>query len=172
MKRRLNVRLCLSIALALAGEFTSARQNISAEVASSGVTPTNAAFTQHVAALANRLPTGFTVIVQPPFVVLGDESPDVVSRRAKQTVKWAVDKLKQDFFHRDPQEIIDIWLFKDGASYTNHAKLLFDDSPSSRFGYYSAANHALIMNIGTGGGTLVHEIVHPFMRANFLNCPA
>jgi hypothetical protein len=28
------------------------------------------------------------------------------------------------------------------------------------------------MNIATGGGTLVHEIVHPFMRANFPQCPA
>ena len=28
------------------------------------------------------------------------------------------------------------------------------------------------MNIGTGGGTLVHEIVHPFMAANFPNCPS
>ena len=28
------------------------------------------------------------------------------------------------------------------------------------------------MNIGTGGGTLVHEIVHPFVEANFPECPA
>ena len=28
------------------------------------------------------------------------------------------------------------------------------------------------MNIATGGGTLVHEIVHPFMAANFPGCPA
>jgi len=28
------------------------------------------------------------------------------------------------------------------------------------------------MNISTGGGTLVHEIVHPFMSANFPQCPA
>jgi hypothetical protein len=28
------------------------------------------------------------------------------------------------------------------------------------------------MNIATGGGTLVHEIVHPFMAANFPSCPA
>src|SRR6266404_81115 len=135
-------------------------------------TPVNSAFTRHLTQLAKQVPEGFTVIVQSPFVVLGDEPPDVVRRRTIQTVKWAVDKLKQDYFRKDPQEIIDIWLFKGGASYTNHAKLLFDDSPSSRFGYYSAANHALIMNIGTGGGTLVHEIVHPFMRANFPNCPA
>ena len=28
------------------------------------------------------------------------------------------------------------------------------------------------MNIATGGGTLVHEIVHPFIAANFPACPA
>jgi hypothetical protein len=28
------------------------------------------------------------------------------------------------------------------------------------------------MNIGTGGGTLVHEIVHPFVEANFPSCPS
>jgi hypothetical protein len=28
------------------------------------------------------------------------------------------------------------------------------------------------MNIATGGGTLVHEIVHPFMYANFPECPS
>ena len=29
-----------------------------------------------------------------------------------------------------------------------------------------------IMNIATGGGTLVHEIVHPYVEANFPGCPA
>jgi hypothetical protein len=28
------------------------------------------------------------------------------------------------------------------------------------------------MNIDTGGGTLVHEIVHPFIAANFPECPS
>jgi hypothetical protein len=29
-----------------------------------------------------------------------------------------------------------------------------------------------VMNISTGGGTLVHEIVHPFMASNFPACPS
>ena len=134
-------------------------------------TETNAAFAAHLAQLAGKVPAGFTVVVQPPFVVLGDETSDIVNQRATRTVKWAVDKLKQDYFQRDPEEIIDIWLFRDNASYTNHTQRLFQEHPTTRFGYYSAAQHALIMNIGTGGGTLVHEIVHPFIRANFPNCP-
>ena len=133
-------------------------------------TSTNAAFAEHLARL--KLPEGFTVVAQAPFVVIGDESPALVRARATNTVKWAVDKLKQDYFQRDPAEIIDIWLFRDRTSYTNHARLLFNDTPTTPFGYYSARHHALIMNISTGGGTLVHEIVHPFMSANFPECPA
>ncbi len=131
---------------------------------------TSSALTQHAAELNKTVPPGFTVIIQPPFVVLGDESPEMVRSRAIKTVKWAVDKLKQDYFVVDP-EPIDIWLFRDKDSYEKHARDLFNDTPTTRFGYYSAAHRALIMNIATGGGTLVHEIVHPFMRANFPECP-
>jgi hypothetical protein len=69
-------------------------------------------------------------------------------------------------------EILDIWLFKDGDSYRRHARQLFGSEPTTPYGYYSSANRALVMNIETGGGTLVHEIVHPFIEANFPDCPA
>jgi hypothetical protein len=129
-------------------------------------------FDRHVAELKKRLPSkDFTIVVQPPFVVIGDGPADEVRRRADDTVKWTVDKLKQDYFTEDPKEILDIWLFKDAESYANNAQLLFNDTPSTPYGYYSPKNKALIMNIGTGGGTLVHEIVHPFMEANFPECP-
>ncbi len=49
---------------------------------------------------------------------------------------------------------------------------LFGHTPTSPYGYYSPTEKALIMNIATGGGTLVHEIVHPFVAANFPACPS
>jgi hypothetical protein len=113
----------------------------------------------------------FSFVIQRPFVVVGDESRQAVQEHAEATVKWAVDRLKRDFFPSDPKEILDIWLFKDTASYEKHAALLFGDNPTTPYGYYSSTHKALIMNISTGGGTLVHEIVHPFMEANFPACP-
>jgi hypothetical protein len=113
----------------------------------------------------------FSFVIQRPFVVIGDETKQAVQQHAEGTVKWAVDRLKQDFFTKDPNGILDIWLFKDAASYEKHARLLFGDEPTTPYGYYSSTHKALIMNIETGGGTLVHEIVHPFMEANFPACP-
>ncbi len=137
-----------------------------------GVEHANADFARHVEQLKKRLPSNdFSVVVAPPFVVVGDEPPQVVEQRAADTVKWAVERLKRDFFTKDPQEILDIWLFKDAPSYERHTQLIFGEQPTTPYGYYSSAHKALIMNIATGGGTLVHEIVHPFMEANFPACP-
>jgi hypothetical protein len=125
-----------------------------------------------LAAVTKVLPAGFTAIAEPPFVVVGDEPEEVVRRRAITTVRLAVTRLKQEFFARDPDEVITIWLFKDRASYEAGTFQIFGERPTTPFGYYSARHQALIMNIATGGGTLVHEIVHPFIRANFPACPS
>ncbi len=114
----------------------------------------------------------FNFVVQKPFIVIGDEAPARVEQRAISTVKWAVDRLKSAYFAKDPKHILSVWLFKDKASYRKHTKALFDDDPGTPYGYYSSAERALIMNIATGGGTLVHEIVHPFIEANFEDCPS
>ena len=44
--------------------------------------------------------------------------------------------------------------------------------PFSPYGFANGDHRALVMNISTGGGTLVHEIVHPFIEANFPDSPA
>ncbi len=122
--------------------------------------------------LRTRVPQGFTVVEQPPFVVAGDAPPDQVEAVARATVRWAVQRLQQDFFADDPNRVLTIWLFKDAASYEHHNLRLFGTQPTTPFGYYSSAQNALVMNISTGGGTLVHELVHPLMESNFADCPA
>jgi hypothetical protein len=115
---------------------------------------------------------GFGLVIEPPFIVLGDLEPAELSAVAKSTVRWAVGRLKADFFAKDPERILDIWLFRDATSYEQNAQRLFGAAPTTPYGYYSSEHDALVMNIATGGGTLVHEIVHPFIEANFPDCPA
>jgi hypothetical protein len=129
-------------------------------------------YARHVEQLRKRLPSGeFEIVVEKPFVVVGDGGRAAVEEHARGTVRWAVVLLKKDYFTKDPREILDIWLFKDSASYNRHATDLFGGKPTTPYGYYSPAYRSLVMNIETGGGTLVHEIVHPFVEANFPECP-
>jgi hypothetical protein len=156
-------------------EWTLVRLRLEVTQAIGRATPgksRNGEYAQHIRKVRSKLPQGnFTIVLERPFVVIGDEETETVKRHARDTVKWAVDRLKQDYFERNPSEIIDVWLFQDATSYEENAKKLFGGQPSTPYGYYSARHRALVMNIATGAGTLVHEIVHPFMAANFPECP-
>ena len=134
---------------------------------------TDADFARHIRKLRSKLPSDdFHIVLQKPFVVIGNESKAMVKRRAEGTVKWAVEKIKADYFDEDPDEIIDVWLFKDRETYEKYNLELWGSKPHTPFGYYSPRHDVLVMNISTGGGTLVHEIVHPFMASNFPDCPS
>lgn len=132
-----------------------------------------AAFAQHIRALKERHSMGrFNLALAPPFVVIGDESADKVQRYADDIVRWAVTRLGAKLFDKSPQTIHDIWLFGDAPSYRRNTKALFGIDPDTPYGFSSRAHRALVMDISTGGGTLVHEIVHPFVAADFPGCPA
>ncbi len=122
---------------------------------------------QRAAGLRGR----FAFVVEPPFVVAGDAGRADVKRHAEGLIRWSVSELKKHYFAKDPSTIVTIWLFKDSASYLANSTRLSGEAPGTPFGYYSPRLGALIMNISTGGGTLVHEIVHPFMEANVPGCP-
>jgi len=91
---------------------------------------TDADYAQHIRQLKTRLPSDeFEIVLQKPFVVVGDGGIENVKRTATSTVKWAVDKIKQDYFSKDPEFIIDVWLFKNPASYKKHNVKLFGSAP-------------------------------------------
>lgn len=131
----------------------------------------DADFTAHLAALKPTVPAGFTVRIEKPFVVIGDQDPAEVERQAVGVVRWAAALLTKDFFPKPPDAIYDIWLFRDKESYDRQVAKLTGTPPISVYGFCSPAKRALYMNIATGGGTLVHEMTHAYMHGNAPQCP-
>jgi hypothetical protein len=122
--------------------------------------------------LTPRIISKFHIVLERPFLVIGDDSPTRVRQWSQGTIRWAVDRLKRQYFSKNPDHVINIWLFKDKPSYEQNVRDIFGRRPHTPFGYYSPSEKALVMNIDTGGGTLVHEIVHPLVAANFPDCPS
>ncbi len=114
---------------------------------------------------------GLTVVIEAPFVIVVDE-PGVALTRRVNFIKWTTGLIEKDFFPKRPDKLIEIWLFKNERTYRKGAKKFFNDEPDTPYGYYSPEDDALIMNIGPGAGTLSHELVHPYMEANFPNVPS
>jgi len=154
---------CIAIALFAATSIASADT----------VAPTKENLQARKAALEKKLAgAGFSVMIEGTFVVVGDEGPKMVAHRATGIMRWCINLLEKDFFAAKPGKVIEVWLFANEKTYRKGAKKYFDDEPTTPYGYYSSADDALIMNIGPCAGTLTHELVHPYMEANFPNVPS
>jgi hypothetical protein len=137
------------------------------------VAPTARSLEERAAALRERYgPHGLTVLVEAPFVLVGDEEPAVLRGHAEHIVRWAVRRLEKDFFDTPPRDIVEVWLLGSDDSYRAHARAVFGDEPDTPYGYFNPTHRVLVMNIATGGGTLVHELVHPYIDSDFPACPS
>ena len=146
---------------------------VALQVTNVAAEPTADQLAERKAALEKRLDgQGFTVVVEPPFVIVGDESAKTVKHHASGILHWAISLLEAEYFKQRPDKLIEIWLFKNEKTYRKGAKQFFGDDPDTPYGYYSSEHDAMVMNIGPGAGTLTHEVVHPYMEANFPNVPS
>lgn len=123
------------------------------------------------AQLRGYLPAGFHVEIADPFVVVVEGSPDRAAEVASD-VREVVDELRASIFERDPHTVTDIWVFADTVSFRKGTREMLDDWPRTLSGYYSPSRRAVIVNAASGSTTLRHEVVHPFLAANYPDLPA
>jgi hypothetical protein len=111
------------------------------------------------------------VIVRAPFVIAGDLSQHALSNWYEQTIGPATRAMQRLYFRTPPDAPITVYLFSSEESYDRYTEALFGESGVSVYGYYKPMDRTLVMNIGTGGGTLVHELTHALMDFDFPEVP-
>jgi hypothetical protein len=133
--------------------------------------------------LRKQLDDTFAVIVKPPFVIAGNMSADDVQAHAQGSVLSPADAMWKSYFKHKPDKVITVLLFTDqgvappkddkavGYVYRKWARQLFNDTDVSYYGYYKPDKRTMVMNIDTGGGTLVHELTHALIVYDFANVP-
>jgi hypothetical protein len=163
----------LSIIAATASTVRAATASTPAAPATPATRPT---IEQRCRLLAERWRERFdaermTCAVSPPFVVAGDGGRQRLNRYVDHTIRAADAALERKFFDRArPDEPVLILLFESAESYERLAKKWLGDDPSTPYGYFRRDN-IMVMNVGTGTGTLVHELVHALIRPDFPDVP-
>ncbi len=113
---------------------------------------------------------GYTGKVVRPFVLVV-KGPPALREDAEQTVTWARDRLRADFFDHEPGKPLTIWIFPDEETYMRETSAVLGTIPETPYGFYRPCKRSLIVNAGSGWGTLVHELVHAYIDADFPGAP-
>jgi hypothetical protein len=122
--------------------------------------------------MSRELGPGFTVDVVRPFVMATNAGPATRRNTRDAILVRYYEAFYRDFMDKRPDYPISVYLFRDDKDFKSWAAKLFGDRPKTPFGYYKAREKALVMNITTGGGTLVHEMTHALTAVDFPAIPA
>jgi hypothetical protein len=135
--------------------------------------PDPAVIAQMKAALVAELDGSFVILNVGPWVLATDLDAASARNFATSTISRYAASIQRQLFTKEARSApVKVYLFKDKASYETWNLKLFNEKPSTPYGYYSRGRNALVMNIGTGGGTLLHEMTHAMAEVDFPGIPA
>lgn len=93
---------------------------------------TDADYAQHIHGLKKRLPgEDFHVVLEKPFVVVGNDSGETVQQHSTHTVQWAVNRLKKDYFTKEAIADQRVPAFKTLCSTTRHE--FYEEDPGANY---------------------------------------
>jgi hypothetical protein len=104
-------------------------------------------------------------------VLAGNGTPQQLAGYRDNTVLSSAKALGAQYFKAPLDEPVLILLFETEEPYKRLAKKWFDDEDVPHYGFYSHSNHTMLMNVGTGTGTLVHELTHALIAPDFPTVP-
>ncbi len=163
--------LTVSLLLLTAAKLTCQREPVSPAPAVLPEPTLDAQCDLRAEVIRRRDPERINVVTASPFVVAGDLSPEQLQRYLDKTVLPAARALWTEFVTARPRRPIIILLFGDERSYRHYARQWYGDTDVPFFGYFRQNQNTLVMNIDTGGGTLVHELTHALTAVDFPDIP-
>jgi hypothetical protein len=107
-------------------------------------------------------------IVRTPYVVAGDLEPAKLQQIFDETIRPSAAAMHREYFELPPTDPISILLFSDEATYRAYTLKLFGQSRTSIYGYYKPSVRTVVVNLGAGDGTIVHELTHALID---FDCP-
>ncbi len=122
--------------------------------------------------IQKELGKDFTVKRQDKIFFIASNASPRLTRRCMGTVRGMYNFLYRDYLKKRPTRPLRVYLFKDKASYRDYCKRTYSSPPSTPFGFYMSHERKMVMNIGTGTGTLAHEMVHPLLAEDFPKVPS
>lgn len=111
------------------------------------------------------------VLVRALFVLAGDFDETELGELYENTIAPAVRALRHSYFDADPDAPVTVLVFRGEESYNRYCERLFDERGISIYGYYKPKLRTLVLNLGTGQGTLLHELTHALVDFDFPDIP-
>lgn len=121
--------------------------------------------------LDKHLAENDSLIVRAPFILAGDLSEAELDRVWRDIIVPTRRALSLAYFDAEPTQPITLLLYSNETAYRDAAQRLDGRESANYYGYYIRTDRRIVANIGTGEGTLAHELVHALTHFDYPDMP-
>lgn len=121
--------------------------------------------------LRTRLPQGFVTLVRPPFVLAGDIDAERLAALHDNAVRPVARALWRAYFDRTPDGPVTLVVLATDERYRQIARDLDGYDVTSYAAYYNRDARRIVFTVGSGSGTLAHELTHALVQFDFPDLP-
>lgn len=122
-------------------------------------------------ALEIQLGKKFTVVRRGIFLIASDLDAKRFDYVVNGVFACCRELLQRQYFQTPPSKVVTVYLFAHRDSYVQGLREHFGMDPISPYGHYGHTKRYIVVNYATGPGTLVHEMTHALMAADFPSAP-
>ena len=121
--------------------------------------------------LSRHLNSNDGLIVRAPFILAGDLSEAELNRYWHEIIVPTRRALELAYFDARANEPITLLLYASETKYRAAAQRLDGHESADYYGYYIRNDRRIVANVGTGEGTLAHELTHALSHFDFPHMP-
>ncbi|MDD4891171.1 MAG: hypothetical protein PHU85_14715 [Phycisphaerae bacterium] len=115
---------------------------------------------------------GHAAAIRSPFLVIIDRDEDAARQWLTETVFGSTRRFQKQYMDAQPDKPMVVLLFSGQKNYRRFCIDVLHDTDPPYYGFFRPTDRVLVMDINTGGGTLVHELTHAMIAFDFPNIPA
>ncbi len=127
-----------------------------------------------IKAKSRIIPDGMSITKFRYFVVFSDMNDELTYKLIDNDVRNTIEAMSNNYVNKLPDVITPIFLFE---KYENYKKFVMDnyDIPEddiSPYGFYKISKNVIVIRYVSWKGSILHEITHRFIRADFPDAPS
>lgn len=148
-----------------------AAETRSARIEAASADQLNSACRRTEQALRDKFPDGFVTLVRPPFVIAGDIEPDRLAALHDNALHPTARALWRTYCDRTPDGPVTVVVLATDERYRQIARDLDGYDVTSYAAYYNREARRIVLTVGSGSGTLAHELTHALVQFDFPDLP-
>ncbi|MCG3181724.1 MAG: hypothetical protein BIFFINMI_04123 [Phycisphaerae bacterium] len=118
-----------------------------------------------------KLGAGYDTCIESPFLVVCDGGAGSARTWMSRTVQSAAVRIQRQYMKVYPDKPMVVLLFVNQDTYKAACRKVLQTPDPPYYGFYQPWRRTLVMDISTGGGTLVHEMTHALIDFDFPEIP-